>query len=180
MQTLILRQWLRRHGVPSLPEQRQQEFLKQLAEAAINNRAEVQWDDWLIKHYDGDLWLHRRHPYLPCPETPWREGMRLELGRDTGCLLLEGKPAAIPPGWRVRARRPGDRLRPHPDGPSRDTNSPSAMVKSMGLTAKSSPNFFSTCWSWMVAIDRYLGIKYWGELSNIYCRIAPNVTPRNR
>lgn len=119
MQTLILRQWLRRHAVPALPEQRLQEFLKQLARAAVDSRAEVQWDDWMIKHYGRDLWLHRRRPYLPCPETPWREGMRLELGQDAGRLLLEGKPAAIPPGWRVRARRPGDRMRLWPDGPSR-------------------------------------------------------------
>jgi tRNA(Ile)-lysidine synthase len=118
MQTLILRQWLRRNAVPMLPEQRLQEFLKQLAEAAVDNHAEVQWDDWMIKHYDRDLWLHRRNAYLPCPETPWGEGMRLELGQDAGRLLLEGKPAAIPPGWRVRARRPGDRMRPQADGPS--------------------------------------------------------------
>jgi tRNA(Ile)-lysidine synthase len=119
MQTLILRQWLRRHEVPALPEQRLKEFLKQLAEATVGNRAEVQWEDWMIKHYHLDLWLHRRKPYLACPERSWQEGMLLELGQDTGRLRLEGKPAAIPPGWRVRARRSGDRMRPQPGGPSR-------------------------------------------------------------
>jgi tRNA(Ile)-lysidine synthase len=118
MQTLILRQWLRRHEVPALPEQRLKEFLKQLAVATAENRAEVQWEDWMIKHYHLDLWLHRRKPFLACPETPWHEGMRLELGQDAGRLLLEGKPAAIPPGWRVRGRRPGDRMRPQAGGPS--------------------------------------------------------------
>ena len=41
---------------------------------------------------------------------------------------------------------------PQPDGPSRTTNSPLLMVKSIGFTASKSPNFFSTCRSSIVAI----------------------------
>ena len=33
---------------------------------------------------------------------------------------------------------------PQPEGPSSATNSPLVIVRSMGLTAKLSPNFFST------------------------------------
>lgn len=120
MQSLILRQWLRRHEVPALPEQRLKEFLGQLAEVDAESQAEVQWEDWLIKHYHQHLWLHRREPYLPCPEADWRDGMALELGPDAGRLRLTGAPGAVPPaGWRVRARRPGDRIRERPDGSSR-------------------------------------------------------------
>lgn len=119
IQTLILRQWLRRHEVPAMPEQRLKEFLKQLAEATVQTRAEIQWEDWMIKHYHLDLWLQRRRPYAACPDKRWSEGAQLELGQDAGRLWLQGGPAVIPPGWRVRARRPGDRLRGRPDGPSR-------------------------------------------------------------
>jgi tRNA(Ile)-lysidine synthase len=38
-----------------------------------------------------------------------------EVGPDTGCLRLTGETVAVPPGWRVRARRPGDRIRERPD-----------------------------------------------------------------
>lgn len=115
MQSLILRQWLRRHEVPALPEQRLKEFLGQLAAAAPESQAEVQWERWMIKHYHPHLWLHRREPYPPCPEAEWRDGMVLELGPDAGCLRLAGEAVAVPPGWRVRARRPGDRIRERQD-----------------------------------------------------------------
>ena len=118
MQTLIVRQWLRRHEVPVLPEQRLQEFLKQLSDADTDSRAEVQWDGWMIKHYQLDLWLHRSRPSMRCSEKPWQDGMQLDLGPDSGLLVLRGEPTAIPPGWTVRARRPGDRIRPHPRGSS--------------------------------------------------------------
>jgi len=118
MQTLILRQWLRRHEVPLLPEQRLREFLKQLADASAESRAEVQWDGWMIKHYQSDLWLHRGDPFTVCPSTPWHEGMRLDLGPESGTLVLRGKPADIPDGWLVRGRQPGDRIRLHPHSSS--------------------------------------------------------------
>jgi hypothetical protein len=97
IQTLILRQWLRRHEVPAMPEQRLKEFLKQLAEAAVQTRAEIQWEDWMIKHYHLDLWLHRRRPYLACPDRRWCEGMQLELGR-MGPFTAAGSACRNPPG----------------------------------------------------------------------------------
>jgi tRNA(Ile)-lysidine synthase len=118
MQTLILRQWLRRLEIPALPEQRLREFLDQLAEAGSESRAEVQWEDWMIKHYQLDLWLHRRKPYRDCPDTRWNSGMELALGAESGRLVLKGIPADIPAGWRVRGRQPGDRIRARPQGPS--------------------------------------------------------------
>jgi tRNA(Ile)-lysidine synthase len=118
MQTLILRQWLRRHEVPVLPEQRLREFLKQLAEARSESTAEVQWEGWMIKHYQLDLWLHPAKPFLACKEQPWRSGMQLDLGADSGLLILRGERIDPPPGWVVRARRPGDRIRPRAHGSS--------------------------------------------------------------
>jgi tRNA(Ile)-lysidine synthase len=118
MQTLILRQWLRRHEVPVLPEQRLREFLKQLSEASADSRAEARWDGWMIKHYRSDLWLHRSKPFTACSKRPWREGMHCELGRESGRLQLHGEPTTIPPGWAVRPRQAGDRIRPRSDGSS--------------------------------------------------------------
>jgi tRNA(Ile)-lysidine synthase len=118
MQTLILRQWLRRHEVPMLPEQRLREFLKQLSEASAENQAEVQWEGWMIKHYQLDLWLHRSKPLMACPRTPWQQGMQLELGPDSGLLVLRGEAVEIPGDWLVRTREPGDRIRPRPGGSS--------------------------------------------------------------
>jgi tRNA(Ile)-lysidine synthase len=118
MQTLIVRQWLRRHEVPVLPEVRLKEFLDQLAGSQLTNQAEVQWEDWMIKRYQRDLWMHRRKPFMACPEVDWDNGMELELGPDSGCLRLSGKAVAIPALWRVRARQDGDRIRLLPNGPS--------------------------------------------------------------
>jgi len=118
MQSLILRQWLRRHEVPALPEQRLREFLKQLSAADADSRAEVQWDDWVIRHYRLDLWLHRNKALMSCPATVWKGGMQLDLGPDSGSLVLRGAPVTLPDGWRVRSRQPGDRIRPRAEGGS--------------------------------------------------------------
>ena len=118
MQTLIVRQWLRRHEVPVLPEARLREFLDQVAGAQLTSQAEVQWEDWMIKRYQRDLWLHRRKPFLACPEIEWKSGMEVSLGHDSGDLRLVGDPAPIPDGWVVRARQEGDRIRLLPNGPS--------------------------------------------------------------
>lgn len=116
MQTLILRQWLRRHEAPVLPEQRLRELLTQLSEADAESQAEVKWEGWLLKHYHPDLWLHRDKPGMSCPRLPWQGSLHLELGDDLGTLKLVGEGAAVPSGWVVRARRSGDRIRPRTHG----------------------------------------------------------------
>jgi tRNA(Ile)-lysidine synthase len=118
MQPLILRQWLRRHEVPMLPESRLREFLAQLASAQLDNMAEVQWEGWMIKHYRQDLWLHRRNPDLACPQLEWTSGAELDVGPDAGTLNLEGVATEIPPGWTVGPRTAGARIRTIEHGPS--------------------------------------------------------------
>lgn len=118
MQTLIVRQWLRRHEVPALPESRLKEFLDQLAGSNLTSQAEVQWGDWMIKRYQSDLWLHRREPFMDCPLVKWESGNLLNLGSDSGYIGLEGKHVSIPDSWCIRARKGGDRIRKLPDGPS--------------------------------------------------------------
>ena len=118
LQALVLRQWLRRHEVPTLPERRLDEFLSQLDRAGSTSQPEVQWDDWQMKRYRSDLWLHRRPPYAACAPAPWRDGMSLELRSDAGRLTLGGEPTGIPRGWCARARQAGDRIRLRAGGPS--------------------------------------------------------------
>lgn len=116
MQTLSLRQWLRRHEVPMLPEQRLREFLKQLAQGSAGSQAEVRWQGWMLKRYHSDLWLHGAQPCQPCPQKHWRSGQQLELGSAAGSVALRGAAADIPPGWQIRPRLPGDRIRLQPAG----------------------------------------------------------------
>ena len=118
MQPLILRQWLRRHEIPVLPESRLREFLEQLSGSIEASEAEVQWGDWIIKRYQHDLWLHQRKPFMACPEIIWDSGMDLDLGSDSGRLRLLGKSTPIPQSWLVRARDQGDRIRLLEHGPS--------------------------------------------------------------
>lgn len=118
IQPLIVRQWLRRHEIPVLPELRLREFLDQLASSLEPSEAEVQWGDWMIKRYQQDLWLHRRKPFLACPAVEWSSGMELDVGPESGRLRLVGDPAPIPASWKVRARQAGDRIRLVENGPS--------------------------------------------------------------
>jgi tRNA(Ile)-lysidine synthase len=119
MQSLVLRQWLRRQEIPVLPESRLVEFLQQLAASQEDSQAEVQWGDWMMKRYRNDIWLHRREPFAACIQKAWGEGMQVELGPDSGSYCLRGKKTEIPCGWRVGTRKAGDRIRAFETGPSR-------------------------------------------------------------
>ena len=119
MRGLIVRQWLRRHEIPMLPEARLKEFLQQLESASGAGSAEVRWDDWMMRCYRRQLWLHRRDPFPPLQPFAWNAGATVELGPGLGAIHLEGGPLDPPGGWTIRARRRGDRIRPQADGPSR-------------------------------------------------------------
>jgi tRNA(Ile)-lysidine synthase len=119
MQTLVLRQWLRQHEVPALPEARMGEFLQQIASSDHDSQPAVRWDDWSIRRYRNALWLHHGLPLSGCAKKHWTDGMAIDLGTDSGRYVLHGCETAIPPGWRVAPREKGMRLRPHAQGHSR-------------------------------------------------------------
>jgi tRNA(Ile)-lysidine synthase len=119
LRALVMRQWLRRHEVPTLPEVRLLRFLEQLEDAKSGNEAETGWSGWQLKRYRDSLWLHRREPAYECAEAPWSSGMTLQLGNDSGRYRLLGPEIPIPRGWRVGRRAAGSRLRAFSDGPSR-------------------------------------------------------------
>jgi tRNA(Ile)-lysidine synthase len=119
LRALVMRQWLRRHEVPTLPEIRLLRFLEQLEDAKSGNAAETGWNGWQLKRYRESLWLHRREPPFECAESSWSSGMTLKLGNDSGLYRLLGPETPIPRGWRVGPRAAGGRLRAFGDGPSR-------------------------------------------------------------
>lgn len=119
LRALVLRQWLRRHEVPALPEVRLVHFLEQLESANPGNEAEAAWSGWQLKRFRERLWLHRRGPAFLCDDKPWPSGMSLPLGADAGRYRLLGPETPIPAGWRAGPRTPGGRLRAFHDGPSR-------------------------------------------------------------
>ena len=119
MQSLILRQWLRRHEVPALPEARLKELLLQLSDAHADNQAEVQWGDWALRRYRHDLWLQRRESLTPCADRSWSGDEQIDLGPDAGSYCLPGLEIPLPGNWRVGPRAAGDRIRAIEGGPSR-------------------------------------------------------------
>ncbi|MDT8320011.1 MAG: tRNA lysidine(34) synthetase TilS [Xanthomonadales bacterium] len=119
MRSLVLRQWLRRHELRALPENRLNEFLEQACAETPASQAEVTWSGWMIKRYRQNLWLQRSKALPACPTRPWSAGTSLELGDELGELRLEGGDIDLPGSWSVRARSPADRLQLHQDRPRR-------------------------------------------------------------
>lgn len=119
MRSLVLRHWLRRHEVPTLPEARMGEFLKQLANSHPDSQPAVAWDNWSIRRYRDDLWLQHDLPLDGCTSAPWTEGAEMPLGPESGRYRLQGPDTVIPRGWRVGPRTVGGRIRPSAEGHSR-------------------------------------------------------------
>lgn len=112
---MLLRQWLRKHELPGIPEPRLDELMRQLSSA---QHAEVRWSGWVIRSYRDHLWLQSDHPVPLCPEASWSESPVLELGSGIGRLQLGAAGTSVA-GLHVRPRRPGDRIRLQPGMPSR-------------------------------------------------------------
>jgi tRNA(Ile)-lysidine synthase len=111
MQALVIRQWLRRQEIGTLPEVRIHEFLSQLAAGGENSRAEVRWGPWQLKLYRQFIWLQDISKLTACGRLVWTVGMDLELGDFPGRLQLQGPPVEIPAGWEVDSRREGGKIR---------------------------------------------------------------------
>ena len=111
MQALVLRQWLRRQEITTLPEVRIREFLSQLADSGDNSRTEVRWGQWQLKLYRQYIWFQDVSSLAACTRQAWSQGMNLELGECTGRLLLHGDPLDIPAAWEVDSRRDGGKIR---------------------------------------------------------------------
>jgi tRNA(Ile)-lysidine synthase len=116
IQSLVLRQWLRRQEIPALPEVRIHEFLDQLAASSKDSQAEVRWSQWQLKRDRQFIWLQDISIPADCEKKDWQSGMKLKLGAGLGYLQLHGEPISIPQGWQVDSRREAARIRLRADG----------------------------------------------------------------
>jgi tRNA(Ile)-lysidine synthase len=116
MQSLVLRQWLRRQEIPALSEVRLNEFIKQITGSTSNSQAEVRWGGWQIKLYNNLIWLQDQ--VIPALESckDWTVGSKMDLDDSLGRLQLLGSETAIPTGWQLASRREGGRIRLHDQG----------------------------------------------------------------
>lgn len=93
---LVIRRWIKQSGSPSIPVYRLESFCEQLRQANSNNKIAVAWDRCLLHLYKQQLWLQTDREVLPCPTRKWTQGHnQLDLGRDVGQLVLEGKESPL-------------------------------------------------------------------------------------
>ena len=115
---MILRAWLSARGAPSLPQARQATFLMQAKCAAPDSKCKVTWAGWSLRLFRDQVHLLPPGGPLPCPDLCWTD-QTLDLGPGLGALTLTGPDAEPQPDWRVGPRRPGEKIRLYPGGPSR-------------------------------------------------------------
>jgi tRNA(Ile)-lysidine synthase len=86
----LLREWLRRHGVPMPPERRLAEALRQACEAGPERAVEVVFDGVTLRRYRDRLYLDRPHPTdaAGCSVT-WNRRAKMALPVLGGMLVAE-------------------------------------------------------------------------------------------
>ncbi|KMQ73938.1 tRNA lysidine(34) synthetase TilS [Marinobacter subterrani] len=113
----LIRWWARERGFqpPSITDWRQS--LNDLLYAGQDREPELRADGFSLRRFQGDLYLVPET--RPLPETPVvvEPGSSLRWGEWT--LTLVASPKSPPPPIRVSTRQGGERVRFHPDGPSR-------------------------------------------------------------
>jgi tRNA(Ile)-lysidine synthase len=119
LQSLVVRQWLRRQEIPNLPETRLGELLRQLSSSADSSQVEVTWGKWRLKRFRDAIWLQRQGSPPACSARKWGNNRCLNLGHELGYLEIEGADVVVPPGWRVDSRIEGERMRIRQEGPRR-------------------------------------------------------------
>ena len=86
----LLREWLRRHGVPMPPERRLAEALRQANEAGPERAVEVGFDGITLRRYRDRLYLDRSHPAVTGGDAiAWNRRGKMALPTLGGTLLAE-------------------------------------------------------------------------------------------
>jgi tRNA(Ile)-lysidine synthase len=96
LQAEIIRNWTHQRDAPPPPRARLQELLQQLQTAQAGSHAELIWRGWLIRHFNGRLWMHELPGPGACPELHWDDGAHLDLGPSHGKITLSGNREMIP------------------------------------------------------------------------------------
>ncbi len=119
----ILRQWVQVHTGSTLPYRQLQEFLGQLGDAggatSPDHQPELQWAQWLLKKYQGRLWLQDTGALQACPDEAWAGAVDIHLGDGLGHLEIKGENPVVPATWSIGPRRDGGRMVIHAGGPRR-------------------------------------------------------------
>ncbi len=123
--TNLLRWWVRRQGAPACHQGQLQEWLRQ-GRAARDRMPELVWSGWVLDRFDGHWQLH---PALASqwPAQTWTHWPDAAIAiPGAGRLVQE---PVVGAGIRadllrqgsvtLRRRQGGERLRPHPGGPTR-------------------------------------------------------------
>ena len=116
---LVVREWLRRHDTPPIPEARLGQFLQQLSDSTSQSSCEVAWADWSLRLFHHELWLSPPGDCPECPQREWNGQLRLELGPAVGAVNLLGDRISDRILWTVGPRQQGDNIQLHIDGPRR-------------------------------------------------------------
>ncbi|MFO0480909.1 MAG: tRNA lysidine(34) synthetase TilS [bacterium] len=86
----LLREWLRRHGVPMPPERRLAEAIRQACEAGPERAVEVVFDGVTLRRYRDRLYLDRPHPAdAASGAVAWNRRAKMVLPALGGMLVAE-------------------------------------------------------------------------------------------
>lgn len=96
---LVIRRWIKRAEMPSIPVYSLESFCNQARQPSRNHNVAVNWEDCSLRLYQQQLWLQAGRRLSPCPSIVWPvTTSRVELGADAGLLTLEGSAPTQPPG----------------------------------------------------------------------------------
>lgn len=119
-----LRLLLRRCGILAPDAVELSEILRQLTHAAADARVRLPVAGWVLRRYDGELFLECCEETAPCPAVPWNGAAELKWGSTKVLFtttLGEGVSSArlAPTATRLATRQGGERFRPDPRRPRR-------------------------------------------------------------
>ncbi len=87
---LAVRHWVRQSGASSIPACRLETLYEQVQQTDNDHSVAIQWDGWLLRLYQRQLWLYRDTDIGPCPQLSWSPKQpEIDLGEDLGKLVLQ-------------------------------------------------------------------------------------------
>lgn len=80
---LVVRHWIRRAGMPSIPHYRLETLYEQVCRPGADHAVEIVWEGRSLRWFGHHLWLLGKDPIPSCPHLPWPPGAS-HLALDTG------------------------------------------------------------------------------------------------
>lgn len=95
---LVVRRWLKKSGLPSVPARRLESLFLQIQQPSKRQRITIDWDNWSVRFYKHQLWLQAAEEICPCPSVDWPVGqLKVDLGPQIGELGFTGLEAEYLP-----------------------------------------------------------------------------------